>query len=561
MQQFDYIVVGAGSSGCVLANRLSADARRSVLLLEAGGADRSPWIHIPIGYGKTIFDQRINWGYETEPEPELAGRRIYWPRGKVLGGSGSVNGLVHIRGQREDFDGWAALGNSGWGYDELLPYFRKSEHQVRGVDAFHGSGGPLWVSDLSEHHPLCEAFIASANQLGIPPNADFNGERQEGAGYFQLTTRRGMRCSPATAYLRPARNRTNLSVFTRALARRVVFEGRRAVGVEFERGGKIQVARARCEVLVSGGAINSPQLLMLSGIGDAAHLAGFGIASVANLPGVGRNLQDHLQARVVLKAKRAITYNDVFNSPLRTLQAGLQWALLRRGPLTVSAGQAGAFVRVTQGAERPDVQFHFITFSADRPGEGLHKFSGFTASVCQLRPASRGHIELAGAEPRLAPRIYANYLSAPGDREVLREAVRLARRIARTPPLADLIAEEFLPGVAVNDDAAVDAFVRDTAVTIFHPVGTCAMGSNEDAVVDHRLRVRGVEGLRVIDASIMPTLVSGNTNAAAIAIGEKGADLVLATGRSGCDRGPAVLSLGHDPVPQFEIRDTDVLGV
>ena len=512
----------------MLANRLSADARHSVLLLEAGGPDRSPWIHIPIGYGKTIFDRRINWGYETEPEPELGGRRIYWPRGKVLGGSGSVNGLVHIRGQREDFDGWAAQGNPGWSYDGLLPYFRKSEHQVRGADAFHGSGGPLWVSDLSEHHPLCEAFIASARRFGIPHNRDFNGERQEGVGYFQLTTRRGMRCSPATAYLSPARARTNLSVSTRALARRVLFQGRRAVGVEYEKGGEIQVAQARREVLLSGGAINSPQLLMLSGIGDAARLAHFDIASVAHLRGVGRNLQDHLQARVVLKAKRAITYNDVFNSPLRTLQAGIQWALLRRGPLTVSAGQAGAFVRVMPEAVRPDVQFHFITFSADRPGEGLHKFSGFTASVCQLRPASRGRIELAGADPRSPPRIYANYLSAPGDREVLREAVRLARRIASTPPLVDLIAEEFSPEAVANDNAALDAFVRDTAVTIFHPVGTCAMGNGEDAVVDHELRVRGVERLRVIDASIMPTLVSGNTNAAAVAIGEKGADLVLA---------------------------------
>ncbi len=526
--QFDYIVIGAGSSGCVLANRLSADGHHSVLLLEAGGPDRSPWIHIPIGYGKTIFDKRINWGYETEPEPELEGRRIYWPRGKVLGGSGSDNGLVHIRGQREDFDGWAALGNPGWGYDDLLPYFRKSEHQVRGADAFHGSGGPLWVSDLSEHHPLCEAFIASAGRLGIAHNPDFNAERQEGAGYFQLTTRRGMRSSPATAYLRPARARLNLSVSTRALARRVLFQGRRAVGVEFERGGEIQIARARREVLLCGGAINSPQLLMLSGIGDASRLAGLGIAPVAHLPGVGRNLQDHLQARVVLKAKRPITYNDVFNSPLRTLLAGLQWALLRRGPLTVSAGQAGAFVRVMPDVMRPDVQFHFITFSADRPGEGLHKFSGFTASVCQLRPASRGRIELAGADPRSAPRIYANYLSAPGDLEVLREAVRLARRIAHTTPLAELIAEEFSPGAVGNDAAALDAFVRSTAVTIFHPVGTCAMGGGDDAVVDHELRVRGVEGLRVIDASIMPTLVSGNTNAAAVAIGEKGSDLVLA---------------------------------
>jgi len=526
--QFDYIVVGAGSSGCVLANRLSADGRHTVLLLEAGGPDRSPWIHIPIGYGRTIFDRRINWAYETEPEPGLQGRRIYWPRGKVLGGSGSVNGLVHIRGQREDFDGWAALGNSGWGYDDLLPYFRKSEHQVRGADAYHGSDGPLWVSDLTERHPLCDAFIGSAARLGIPRNPDFNGEQQEGAGYFQLTTRRGMRCSPATAYLRPAMARTNLCVRTRALVQRVLFQGTRAVGVEYEQGGELLVAQARREVLLSGGAINSPQLLMLSGIGDASRLAGFGIATIARSAGVGRNLQDHLQARVVLRAKRAITYNDVFNNPLRALLAGMQWALLRRGPLTVSAGQAGAFVRMMPDAPRPDVQFHFITFSADRPGEGLHKFSGFTASVCQLRPASRGHIELAGPDPKSAPRIYANYLSAPGDLVVLREAVRLARRIALTAPLANLVASEFVPGDVGNGDAALDDFVRSTAITIFHPAGTCAMGHGDEAVVDHELRVRGVQGLRVIDASIMPTLVSGNTNAIAVAIGEKGSDLVLA---------------------------------
>lgn len=528
-REFDFIVIGAGSSGCVLANRLSADARHTVLLLEAGGPDKSPWIHIPIGYGKTIFDSRINWCYETEPEAELTGRRVYWPRGKVLGGSGSINGLIYIRGQREDFDGWAAQGNPGWSYDELLPYFHKSEHQVRGPDAFHGVSGPMWVSDLSEHHPLCEAFIASAHQLRIPLNPDFNGEHQEGVGYFQLTTRRGVRSSPASAYLRPARARTNLTVSVRSLARRVLFQGQRAVGVEFETGDGIHLARARREVLLSGGAINSPQLLMLSGIGDASELAHFGITAVAHLPGVGRNLQDHLQARIVFKTKRPITYNDVFNNPLRTLQAGLQWALLRRGPLTVSAGQAGAFVRVMPEAERPDAQFHFITFSADRPGKGLHKFSGFTVSVCQLRPASRGSVELVNADPRAAPRIHANYLSAPGDLEVLREAVRLARRIARTPPLADLIAEEFLPGAAEDDDSALGAFIRSTAITIFHPVGTCAMGCGEDAVVDHNLRVRGVEGLRVIDASIMPTLVSGNTNAAAVAIGEKGAELVLQT--------------------------------
>ncbi|MEP7330173.1 MAG: GMC family oxidoreductase N-terminal domain-containing protein [Betaproteobacteria bacterium] len=528
VQEFDYIVVGAGSSGCVLANRLSADGRHTVLVLEAGPRDTNPWIHIPIGYGKTIFDRRINWGYETEPESALDGRRIYWPRGKVLGGSGSVNGLVYIRGQREDFDGWAALGNRGWGYEDMLPWFRKAEHQVRGGDAYHGVDGPLWVSDLAEHHPLCEAFIASAQHCGIPVNPDFNGECQDGVGYFQLTTRNGLRCSPATAYLRPARRRPNLTVLTGALARRVLCSGRRAVGLEFERDGTVQTAAARREVLLASGVINSPQLLLLSGIGAPEQLARAGIETTLPLPGVGANLQDHLQVRVVLKAKRPITYNDVFASPLRTLWAGAQWALARRGPLTVGAGQAGAFVNVMRDAVRPDVQFHFITFSADRPGQGLHRFPGFTASVCQLRPASRGHIELADANPRSAPRIHANYLSATEDLTVLRKAVRLARRIAGTSPLVELVEQEFAPGAAAaDDDASIDAFIRASAGSIFHPVGTCKMGNDADAVVDGALRVRGMERLRVIDASIMPTLVSGNTNAAAIAIGEKGAALVL----------------------------------
>ncbi len=523
---YDYIVVGAGSSGCVLANRLSAGGRHSVLLLEAGGPDTSPWIHIPIGYGKTIFDRRINWGYETEPEPGLDGRRIYWPRGKVLGGSGAVNGLIHIRGQREDFDGWAAEGNPGWSYDELLPYFKRSEHHAGGANAYHGEGGPLWVSELTERHPLCEAFIGAGRAMGLARNDDFNGAMQEGVGYYQLNTRGGFRCSPAVAYLRPARRRDNLAIRTRVLVRRVLVEGRRAAGVEIEDAQGIARIDARREVLLAAGAINSPQLLMLSGIGPRPQLERFGIECVADLAGVGANLQDHLQARVVLRGPTP-SYNDIFNSGLRTLLAGLQWAFLRRGPLTVSAGQAGAFVRVMPDATRPDVQLIFITFSVDRPGEPMHPFSGFTLSACQLRPESRGSIGLASADPRVAPVIRANYLSAGRDLEVMREAVRYSRRLARTSPLSDLVDEEVRPGESVTAEPDLDAFVRSNAVTIFHPVGTCRMGRGPEAVVDAELRVHGVERLRVIDASIMPTLVSGNTNAAAVAIGEKGADLVL----------------------------------
>jgi choline dehydrogenase len=525
-EAYDYIVVGAGSSGCVLANRLSADGRFTVLLLEAGGPDTNPWIHIPIGYGKTIFDRKINWGYETQPEPELNGRRIYWPRGKVLGGSGAVNGLIHIRGQREDFDGWAAAGNAGWSHAELLLFFKRSERHALGAGEHHGGDGPLWVSDLTERHPLCEAFIGAGRSLGLARNDDFNGATQEGVGYYQLNTRNGLRCSPAVAYLKPARGRSSLSIRTRALVRRVLFQGRKAVGVEMDGAGGLTRVEARREVILAAGAINSPQLLLLSGVGPRPQLERFGIEPVVDLPGVGLNLQDHLQARLVMKGTTS-SYNDVFNSRVRTLLAGMRWAFFRKGPLTVSAGQAGAFVRVAADAARPDVQIIFITFSVDRPGEPMHPFSGFTISVCQLRPESRGSIELASGDPRVPPAIKANYLSAPGDLAVMREAVRVAREFARTSPLRDLIAAEVRPGGAVSADNDIEAFIRSDATTIFHPAGTCKMGCDSDAVVDAELRVYGVEGLRVIDASIMPTLVSGNSHAAVVAIGEKGADLVL----------------------------------
>ncbi len=520
----DFVIVGAGSAGAVAAARLSADPRTDIVLLEAGGPDRNIWIHIPLGYGRTITDPGVNWCYETEPDPNLGGRRIFWPRGKVLGGSSSINGLVYIRGQAEDFDHWRQLGNEGWSFADVLPYFKRAEDQERGADALHGAGGPLAVSDLKDRHPLCEAFIAGALAAGLPRNDDFNGPSQDGVGYYQLTTRNGRRCSTAIGYLRPARSRTNLHVVTGALAERIRFAGTRAIGVEFTHNGQRTFVRARREIILSGGAVNSPQLLMLSGIGPAAHLAEFAIPVIADLPGVGQNLQDHYQSRIVHRCTRPITVNDIMRSPLRKLAAGLTWLLFRRGPLAIAAGQVGLFARTRPELATPDIQFHFIVFSADRPAEGLHKFSGFSTTICQLRPESRGEIRLRAPDPRTPPAIHPNYLATDLDRRTLIAGLRLGRRIAEGAAMRALIAEEYLPGASLQADEELLAFARDYGGTVFHPTSTCRMGPDPLSVVDSRLRVRGIAGLRVADASIMPTLVSGNTNAASIMIGERVAD-------------------------------------
>ncbi|HZS85662.1 MAG TPA: choline dehydrogenase [Stellaceae bacterium] len=522
----DYVIIGAGSAGCVLANRLSEDPTCRVVVIEAGGKDRSIWIHIPIGYGKTITDRRVNWCYETEPDEGVAGRRIFWPRGKVLGGSSSINGLVYIRGQAEDYDHWRQLGNPGWSFADVLPYFKKSEHQMRGADALHGVGGPLCVSNLGERHPLCEAFIEEAVALGIPRNEDFNGPSQEGVGYYQLTTRNGRRCSTAIAFLRPAMRRGNLRVLTHALAERILFEGRRAVGVSVRRGGETLRLRARREVILAAGAINSPQTLLLSGIGPAEELARHGILVIHELPGVGRNLQDHFQTRISHKCRLPITVNDIMANPLKKLGVGLQYVCFRKGPLTISAGQVGLFTRTRKELASPDIQYHFIVFSADRPTEGLHKFSGFTTNVCQLRPESRGTITLKSADPATPPAIRANYLAAELDRQTLVAGLKLGRRICSGPKMQHFILSEYLPGEGVQTDDEWLDYARRYGGSIFHPAGTCKMGNDAMAVVDPQLRVRGVEGLRVADASIMPTVVSGNTNAACIMIGEKAADLI-----------------------------------
>jgi choline dehydrogenase len=527
VSEFDYIIVGAGSAGCVLANRLSADGRNSVLLLEAGPKDTNIWIHVPIGYAKLFKEKTVNWMYQTEPEPGLGGRQVFQPRGKVLGGSSSINGLLYVRGQHEDYDRWRQRGNVGWGYDDVLPYFKKAENQTRGADAYHGTGGPLPVSDWRHHDPLSEAFVKAAVETGIPFNPDFNGASQEGAGFFQTTTRHGRRASSAFSYLRPAKTRPNLHIETDALAQRLLFEGRRVRAVEYRQNGRLRTARARREIMVSSGAYNSPQLLQLSGVGPAELLKSHGIDVVLDAPGVGNDLQDHLQVRIVMKCAQRVTLNDVVNHPVRKAMAGLQYAALRKGPLTIAAGTSGAFFKTRPRLASPDIQIHFIPFSTDKMGENLHPFSAFTASVCQLRPESRGSLKIRSADASVPPEIRINYLATETDRAAFIDGIRILRKILAAPALKPYCTEEVYPGADVTSDEALLDFCRKTGGTVYHPTSTCRMGNDPLAVVDQRLKVRGIEGLRVVDASIMPDLMSGNTNAPTIMIAEKASDMIL----------------------------------
>jgi choline dehydrogenase len=529
--EFDYVIVGAGSAGCVLANRLTADGKHSVLLLEAGPKDTNFWIHVPLGYGKLFKAKTVNWMYQTEPEPGLDGRSIFQPRGKVLGGSSSINGLLYVRGQHEDYDRWRQRGNSGWGFDDVLPYFKKAENQQRGADDYHGGDGPLPVSDLGHPDPLSAAFIAAAAESGLPLNPDFNGAAQEGAGFFQTTTRHGRRASTAVAYLRPAKGRKNLQVETSALAQRILFDGRRAVAVEYRKAGVKRTARARKEILVSSGAYNSPQLLQLSGVGPADLLRKHGIGVVLDAPGVGNDLQDHMQVRIVMSCTKKITLNDIINHPLRRMLAGVHYAALRKGPLTIAAGTSGAFFKTSPRLASPDIQIHFLPFSTDKMGEKLHSFSGFSASVCQLRPESRGSLRIKSADPAVAPEIRINYLATETDRTANVEGLKILRKILQAPALKPYVVEEVEPGVKVAIDEELLSFCRQRGSTVYHPTSTCRMGNDPLAVVDQRLKVRGIEGLRVIDASVMPDLVSGNTNAPVIMIAEKASDMILQDAR------------------------------
>jgi choline dehydrogenase len=530
---FDFIVVGAGSAGCVLANRLTASGRHRVLLLEAGPGNLHPWLHIPLGFGKLFNDRRFNWCYATEPQPECHNREVIAPRGKVLGGSSSINGLIYIRGQAEDFNHWRQLGNAGWSFDDVLPYFRKAEDNARGADEFHGAGGPLAVSDLRDRHPLVQAYVEAALQCGYPRNDDFNGAVQEGAGYYQTTMRNGVRASTAAGYLKQARRRANLEVVPKALATRILFDGRRATGVEYVVGNDKRSARANAEVIVASGAFNSPQLLQLSGLGPATLLQPYGIAVIADAPGVGDDLNDHISGRIMLRCKEPITLNDAVRTWSGKLWHGLHYVLTRRGYLAVPAVSAGCFMRAHPASATPDSQCSISLFSAQIIGGDLDPFPGVTGNCVLLRPESRGFVRIKSADPREAPGIHPNYLATQRDRETITAGVKAMRGIFRAPAMARHIAEEIEPGEqCVSDDELLD-FIRRRGSTTYHPVGTCRMGQDRNAVVDERLRVRGFAGLRVVDASIMPAVVSGNTNAATIMIGEKGADMILADAKAG----------------------------
>ncbi len=526
-ETFDFVIIGAGSAGCVLANRLTANGRHKVLLLEAGGEDRNPWIHVPLGYGKLFRNPSVNWCYEGAPEQGLKDRVIYHPRGKVLGGSSSINGLLYVRGQKEDFDRWAQTGLKDWGFDGVLPYFKRSESNENGGDEWRGGAGPQPVSNVTAPHPLCEAYIAACRAAGLSDNPDFNGETQEGTGYYQSTHKNGVRWSAAKSYLKPARNRTNLTVRVNALITRIQFEGKRAVGVTYEQNGQRRTVRAGREIVLSAGAINSPQLLELSGVGNPDILSEHGIDVVHSSPQVGENLQDHLQVRTVHEASTRNTLNDQYNSFFRRMGIGLEYALLRRGPLTVSAGYAGSFYKTRPDLLTPDIQSLFIIFSTDKMGDRLHDFPGFTASYYQLRPESTGNCHIRSASPHEAPNIWCNYLATETDRTANIEGLRKLREIMDGEAMARIRKREIEPGPDVRSDDEMLDYIRATASTVYHPSSTCRMGVDDGAVVDEQLRVKGLDGLRVVDCSVMPSMISGNLNAAAIMIGEKAADLIL----------------------------------
>jgi choline dehydrogenase len=525
---FDYLIVGGGSSGSVLANRLSENPQNSVCLIEAGPRDWSPWIHLPIGYAKTMWDPKVNWKFQTEPDPGMNNRQIYWPRGKTLGGSSSINGLIFIRGQKEDYDGWRDLGNPGWGWDDVLPYFKKAEGNDRLGEPLHSQSGPLKASSIPKKHPLVESFKKAANVLGVPTTDDFNNLTQEGVGYYQLTTHKGFRCSTAVAYLKPVRKRSNLHIWTNSQVCKVIFENKKAVGIELVQDGIKKIVRANKEVILSAGAIQSPQILQLSGVGPAKLLKEFNIPLVNDLPGVGENLQDHLQYRLIYELNQPISTNDQLSSWFGQLKMGLDWLFFRGGPLSIGINQGGLFTKVMGNSKTPDIQFHMATLSAEMAGGKVHPFSGFTMSVCQLRPESRGHVRIQSTNPLVPPKMFANYLATENDRDTSIAAVKYARKLAQTEPLRSLIVREVKPNNPKTDEEILE-FCRNNGATIFHPTGTCQMGpdNNPMAVLDSSLRVRGVENLRVVDCSAMPTLPSGNTNWPAVMLAERAADLIL----------------------------------
>ncbi|MEM7633455.1 MAG: choline dehydrogenase [Pseudomonadota bacterium] len=527
--EFDYVIVGAGSAGCAIAARLSENPSVSVALVEAGGRDSSPWIHIPVGYFKTIQNPALNWMYRTASDPGLNGRKLNWPRGKTLGGSSSINGLLYVRGQAQDYDHWRQLGNAGWAWEDVLPLFKRAENWEDGESELRGGDGPLSVTHSRKSWKIVDAWVKAAQNAGFPYNADYNGADQYGVGYFQLTAQDGLRCSSAKAYLKPIRDRKNLEVITNVMTEKVLFDDKRAVGVQGARGGQPIVIKARNEVVLSAGAIGSPQILMLSGIGPAEQLSGHNIDVLHASAGVGKNLQDHLQARPVYKCS-VPSINTRTRGLWNQAKIALEYAMKRTGPMTMAASLGTGYLKTRPELETPDIQFHIQPFSADNPTEGTHRFDAFTASVLQMRPESAGELVLKSSNPNDHPDIHPNYLATRLDQDTIVEGIRIARHICRQHPVADVITEEHAPGRAIADDDydALLNWARDTATTIYHPTGTCKMGPDTDkmAVVDERLRVKGTSNLRVADCSIMPQIVSGNTNAPAIMIGERVSDII-----------------------------------
>jgi choline dehydrogenase len=529
--QFDYVIAGAGTAGCVLANRLSADPQIRVLLLEAGGQDDWIWIHIPVGYLYCIGNPRTDWCYRTEPDPGLNGRSILYARGKVLGGCSSINAMLYLRGQARDYDEWARItGDAAWSWNSVLPVFRKSEDYFGGADEAHGAGGEWRVERQRLSWEILRHYREAMVQAGIPESDDFNRGDNEGCGFFLVNQKRGVRWNTSKAFLRPVQNRPNLSVVTGAHVLRLRMAGRRCEGIEYRRGGEEAFAEARLETILAAGSIGSPQILQLSGIGPAPLLREHGIAVVHELPGVGENLQDHLQLRTISKIRNAVTLNQRANSLVGKMMMGLEYALFRTGPLTMAPSQLGGFTRSSGEHVTPNIEYHVQPLSLDKFGDPLHRFPAFTASVCNLRPTSRGYVRIKSPDPHAAPAINCRYLSTPEDRKVAADSLRLTRRIATQPALARYAPKEFLPGPKFQSDDDLARVAGDIGTTIFHPVGTCRMGAADDAaaVVDACLRVRGLSGLRVIDASVMPTITSGNTNSPALMIAERGAEMIRA---------------------------------